>query len=449
MIGRHRVVGDQIHRQYKRFVVDEYQDVSPLQQFLLDQWLGGRDELCVVGDPSQTIYSFAGASPKHLIGFRSRFPNATVVRLVRDYRSTPQVVTLANDLMRKQDSQAVALVAQRASGPPVGFHTYPDDPAEATAIAERIESLIESGVDPVEIAILYRTNGQSEAFEDALVHQGIGYVVRGGKRFFDRPEVRKTQVLLRAAVVGGVGDAVGEQVRDVVLDAGWTEAPPPGRGAQREQWESLQAIVELADAWDGDLASFVADLDERAAAQHEPTIAGVTLSTMHAAKGLEWDAVFLAGLSEGLMPVSMAETDEAIDEERRLLYVGITRAREHLHLSYARSRNEGGRATRKRTRFLEHEWPDPRAPRRKKPTALADLGAADAALFESLREWRLEHARAQDKPAFTVLVDSSLAQIARDRPTTLGALASIRGVGAAKIDRYGAEILALVAGHVD
>ncbi len=445
VMARHREVGDTIRRQYRHFVVDEYQDVSPLQQYLLDQWLGGRDELCVVGDPSQTIYSFAGASPKHLTGFPRLYPHATVVRLIRDYRSTPQVVRLANDLTRVRGAGAVELVAQRPSGPAVAFHTYADGGAEAAETAERIEALVRSGVPLREIAVLYRTNGQSEVLEDALAQRGIAYLVRGGARFFDREEVKKAMVMLRGAAVSPSSPEVPIAVRDALDGMGWSEEPPAARGAVRERWDSLQALVDLADEWPGTLREFVNDLGERAQAQHAPTVDGVTLTTLHAAKGLEWDAVFIVGLSEGLLPISMAETEAAIEEERRLLYVGITRAREHLVLSYGRARTEGGRATRKRTRFLEKWWPEAHLAPPKPKAVAADLSVADLALFESLKAWRLAHAEADAKPAFTVLVDASLAEIAASRPATLGQLANVKGIGPSKLDRYGVQILQIVA----
>jgi DNA helicase-2/ATP-dependent DNA helicase PcrA len=462
IIGRRPEVGDQIRRQYRHFVVDEYQDVSTLQQFLLDQWLGGREELCVVGDPAQTIYSFAGASPQHLLGFAQKYPDATMVRLVRDYRSTPQVVNLANGLMKQRGASqsGVELVAQRPSGPDVAFVTHPDDATEAQRTAESIGALIESGVPAREIAVLYRINSQSEDLEDALSRKGIGYLVRGGQRFFDREEVRKGMVLLRGAAVAASDADLGERVRETLMDAGWSEEPPAERGAVRERWDSLQAIVQLADDFAADaggedpsatsLRAFVEYLAERAAAQHAPAVEGVTLTTMHAAKGLEWDAVYIVGMSEGLMPISMAETDEAISEERRLLYVAITRAREHLTLSYAMSRREGGRSNRKRTRFLGAWWPDVlQAPTRRPSTSskLAELGVEDLRLFDSLKTWRLEIAKADSKPAFTVLVDSSLVQIATTRPATLSDLARVNGIGASKLEKYGLQILEVVAEH--
>jgi len=214
----------------------------------------------------------------------------------------------------------------------------------------------------------------------------------------------------------------------------------------RERWDSLQAIVAIADDWDGTMREFVTHLEERASAQHAPAVEGVTLTTMHAAKGLEWDAVFVVGLSEGLLPISLAETEDAVEEEKRLLYVAVTRAREHLTLSFARSRKEGGRGTRKRTRFLERVWPDgPPVRARGTSTKVADLDAPEARLFETLKAWRLERAQETGKPAFTVLVDTSMAEIARKRPRTLGELAQVNGIGAQKLEKYGADILSIVA----
>jgi len=461
MIGRHHDVGDQIRRQYKHFVVDEYQDVSPLQQYVLDQWLGGRRELCVVGDPAQTIYSFAGASPQHLLGFTRKYEDAAVVRLVRDYRSTPQVVGLANGIMAQRgiSTEGVELVAQRPSGPAVGYHAYADDLSEAEGVAERIGALVAAGVSAREVAVLYRTNNQSEALEDALSKRGVGYLVRGGQRFFGREEVRKAIVMLRGAAVSPSDEPLGVQARSALEGAGWSEEPPAARGAVRDKWDSLQALAELADDVDAEsvaatgegatMRSFVEHLAERASAQHAPAVEGVTLSTLHAAKGLEWDAVFMVGMSEGLMPISLAETDEAVEEERRLLYVGVTRAREHLNLSFGRSRKEGGKATRKRTRFLEKWWPDARPaqqPRAVRATS-HDLDADELRLFEALKAWRWAHAQADAKPAFTVLVDSSLISIARNRPQTLGELAKVHGVGASKLERYGLEVIEVVAAN--
>src|SRR5690625_5809646 len=398
-------IAAEVRRQYRHFVVDEYQDVSPLQQRLLDLWLGDRRELCVVGDVSQTIYSFTGATPDFLTQFPRRFPEAAVVRLVRDYRSTPQVVSLANSVLeragRHRSSAAVHLVAQRPSGPAVRFEAFDDDVAEAAGVAARIAALEKAGVPRSEIAVLYRTNGQAEVVEQALAQAGIGYLVRGGERFFSRREVREAVVLLRGAARTMADAPMPEAVRDVLAGVGWSPEPPAARGAVRERWESLQALVALADdlatTRGADIAGLVAELEERAGAQHAPAISGVTLASLHAAKGLEWDAVFLIGVSEGLLPISLAEGDAAIAEERRLLYVGITRAREHLMLSYGKARTVVGRATRKPSRFLDGMWPAEcaapdrlyRPPRRDRAAELSDDPEA-AELFARLQAWRSE-----------------------------------------------------------
>ncbi|PFG40738.1 Rep family ATP-dependent DNA helicase [Georgenia soli] len=459
-------IAAQVRTQYRHFVVDEYQDVSPLQQRLLDLWLGGRRELCVVGDVSQTIYSFTGATPRFLTDFPRRFEGAPVVRLVRDYRSTPQVVDLANKVLsragRHRNAAAVELVAQRPSSVPVRFETYDDDLAEARGVAERIAALEKEGVPLSEIAILYRTNGQSEALEQALADAGIGYLVRGGERFFSRREVREAIVMLRGAVRASAGQPMPEAVRDVLSSVGWAPAPPAARGAARERWESLNSLVSLADELhrtrEADMAGLVAELDERMSAQHAPTVSGVTLASLHAAKGLEWDAVFLVGVSEGLLPISLAEGDAAVEEERRLLYVGVTRAREHLQLSFARARTVGGRASRKRSRFLDGIWPDDaaaarrgglsrRAAARSRTETFFEENPADAELFERLRSWRGQVAKAISKRAYTVLHDTTLQAIATAKPKDLRQLAVLRGIGATKLEAYGGQVLAVVRGE--
>jgi len=347
----------------------------------------------------------------------------------------------------------------------VRLSTYDDDEAEAAGVALAVQRLVAAGTSPREIAVLYRTNAQSEVIEQALADAGVGYLVRGGERFFSRREVRDALVLLRGSARSMGEVPVAEAVRDVLSGAGWTPEPPAARGAVRDRWDALQALVQLADdlvakePTDGaggplGLPALVAELDERAAAQHAPAVDGVTLASLHAAKGLEWDAVFLVGLSEGLLPISLAETDEAIAEERRLLYVGVTRAREHLALSWARARNPGSRASRKRSRFLTGVLPDAE-PRRggapggvpTHPQRSIDPADVDPELLEALREWRTRVALEVDRPAFTVLVDSSLQEIAASRPSTIAELVRVRGIGPAKIESYGSSLLGIVAAH--
>jgi DNA helicase-2/ATP-dependent DNA helicase PcrA len=370
-------VAREVHAAFRYFTVDEYQDVNPLQKLLLDAWLGGREELCVVGDPRQTIYSFTGATSEYLRSFAADYPQATMVRLVRDYRSTPQVVAVANRLAGAAASAASAaatvtgpagsdaLVAQRPPGPEPAVIRYADEEAEAAGVAASIAALVRSGVPPHEIAVLLRVNAHMERFERALSDGGVPYVVRGAERFYDRPEVRQALVLLRgAARAAGAGtDATGlpgelpAAVRHVLASAGLSSAPPAARGAVRERWESLAAIAGLADEMSAarpaaTLAEFAAELAERAETGHAPVAAAVTLATMHAAKGLEWDAVLLPGLTEGIMPIVHARTAEAVEEERRLLYVAVTRARIHLALSWAPARTPGAESSRQRSRFL-------------------------------------------------------------------------------------------------
>ncbi|MFD3840930.1 ATP-dependent DNA helicase UvrD2 [Streptomyces sp. NPDC058642] len=502
-------IADQVRAQYQHFVVDEYQDVSPLQQRLLELWLGDRDNLCVVGDASQTIYSFTGATPDHLLDFRTRHPGATVVKLVRDYRSTPQVVHLANGLLAQASGRAadhrLELVSQRAPGPEPVYTEYTDEPAEAEGAARRIRELMAAGVPAAEIAVLFRTNAQSETYEQALADAGVPYQLRGAERFFDRPEVRKAGIALRAASRFGGNDALLDdapdlpsQVRAVLSGEGWTTQPPAGSGAVRERWESLAALVNLAQDFaaarsGATLADLVAELDERAGAQHAPTVQGVTLASLHSAKGLEWDVVFLVGVAEGMMPITYAKTDEQIEEERRLLYVGVTRAREHLHVSWALSRSPGGRPSRRPSRFLdglrpgstgaaaraatggpggvERGFPSGAAgavPRRTRRTparcrvcgrTLTEAGEMklmrcedcpsdmDEGLYERLREWRAEQASRSGQPAFCVFTDKTLMAIAEAVPDDEGELARIPGVGVRKFNRFGADVLAICAGQ--
>jgi DNA helicase-2/ATP-dependent DNA helicase PcrA len=486
IIEAHPEVATAVRGQYRHFVVDEYQDVSALQQRLLDLWLGGRDELCVVGDPSQTIYSFTGASPVHLLNFPRRYANARIVKLVRDYRSTPQVVYLANRLLAKRTGSGPAplqLIAQRPAGPEPKLTSHDDDVAEATAVAKRVKQLVAEGVRPREIAVLFRTNGQSEQLEQALADAGLAYVLRGGERFWARKEVREALMLLRGAARAGNDELpLGEETRGVLAAAGWSVTPPSAGGSLRERWESLQALAALADEFGSTrpgatLSDLVAELEERASAQHAPAVEGVTLASLHAAKGLEWDAVFLVGLSEGLMPISFAEGWEAVEEERRLLYVGITRAREHLQLSWSRARTPGGRAGRSPSRFLEGIFPESakldaaakearrRDASRKRPVSATcrvcggvltsaverKVGRCsscpatyDEAVFERLREWRSKVAAEAKFPAYVIFTDATLVAIAETMPADEGALARVPGVGAAKLERYGEAVLGVL-----
>ena len=476
-------VAAEVRRQYKWFVVDEFQDVSPIQVSLLNLWLGGRDELCVVGDPAQTIYSFAGASADYLRDFPKRYPGTSSMELVRNYRSTPQVVATANNLLAGTGSAGVQLRSQQAAGPEVTYAEHSDEVAEAEATAAEILGLQRAGLPMREVAVLFRINAQSEAYEEALAARGIPYVIRGAARFFERAEVRKAVTLLRgnARSADGAGDDLVADVKAVLAGMEWTEKAPAGRGKVRDRWESLQAIVsqaaEFASARSGaTLGDFVDDLDRRASEQHAPVAEGVTLATLHAAKGLEWDAVFLCGMTDGTMPIVYAEGPVAVEEERRLLYVGMTRARARLAVSWALARSPGGRASRKPSRFLTGLRPEVRSDRleegragkaRKKKsiahcrecnqplmsTKERKVGRCescpatyDEELFERLRAWRVDRAGEEKVPAYVVFTDLTLQAIAEVKPADTQALLRISGIGKTKLDKYGTDVLEIIGG---
>ena len=280
----------------------------------------------------------------------------------------------------------------------------------------------------------------------------VPYVLRGGERFFDRPEIREARLLLRGAARSDpAGETLPDAVRVVLASVGWhADSPPPG-GAARERWESLAALVSLADdvvaAQPGaHLPELVAELDQRAAAQHAPTVQGVTLASLHSAKGLEWDAVFLVGLTDTTIPIQHATTQAQIAEERRLLYVGITRARDQLALSWALARSPGQRRGRRPSRFLDGLRPAAAvtAPRPKRKPITPE--AEDAELFGRLRAWRKRQAEAQSVPAYVVFSDATLVAIADAQPSSPAALANVSGVGPAKLERYAQPVLAVLAG---
>lgn len=362
MIENEPRVAEEVRAQYRFFVVDEFQDVSPLQHDLLTLWLGGRRELCVVGDASQTIYSFAGATSDYLVRFGATYPDARIVRLDENYRSSSPIIQLANRLMRGRPGALTLHAAgegtERAPAPTITRHA--DDTAEAEAVAAAIARRIADGTAPESIAVLYRINTQSIALEAALLRHGVPVQSRADSRYFDQSEVRQAIMLLRGASISITGEPLFKSVSDVLRGLGWRQDPPAGGGAERARWEALTALLTLAEEAPAatTLQQFVRELQRRQEQQHAPTRSAVTLSTIHAAKGLEWEVVHLVGLAEGLLPIVFAQGLEAIDEERRLLYVGITRARRVLELSWAQ-RQAPARAERAPSRFLD----ELRAPR--------------------------------------------------------------------------------------
>ena len=503
LMSEHPEVAETIRRTYRHLVVDEYQDVSPLQEALLKLWRGDRAELCVVGDPAQTIHSFAGAQASYLTGFGQRFPQATVIRLVRDYRSTPQVVRCANSIMAAGNGEPVArggfrpvtLQAQQPAGPEVKFVESADESVEAGGIADWLAQQAAAGVEFRDMAVLFRINAQSPPIEQALADRNIPYLVRGGERFYERPEVRQALLTLRTKARAMTGEEQGsavEHMKDILITLGWTPQPPEGAGALRERWESLAALLSVAEDLEAqsnaELASVEgalrgnltlhdvsAELDRRAEAQHVPAAQGVTVCTLHSAKGLEWDAVALLGIHEGSLPFVLATSAEQVSEEQRLLYVGITRARRLLRVSWSRTRNGNGQS-RAPSRFLQPVLPDsfrlparPPATRgRNRQSALSlhcrscGRSLADAAerkigrhldcpatyndhTMALLREWRRQEAAEQQLPAYCVFTDATLIAIAEARPGSMVDLIKVQGLGKTKADKYGEHLLAIIA----
>lgn len=492
LLSEHDDIAREIREQYRHFVVDEYQDVSPLQQSLLDLWLGGRDDVCVVGDPHQSIHAFAGARSSFLTTFAQTHPGTTIVRLVRDYRSTPQVVDLANKVIAPRRTASsppapalggVRLVAQQPPGPDVEFASHAEEPDEARAVAQWLQSVANEGVPWREMAVLFRINAQSPALEAALSQAGIPYMVRGSERFYERTEIKQALAQLRSATRAEPEGPALPLVKDVLSGLGWAEEPPEGQGKVRERWESLNALVDLAhdvgvEDPARDFSQVVAELFERASRQQAPVNQGVTLATMHAAKGLEWEAVSLFGVAEGTLPFVLATSEEQLAEEQRLLYVGVTRARSRLRISWSRTRS-GGRGARGPSRFLDGLTPAAvaaqaqrergrgRTSRRSAQEQVCRVcgrsltnGAErklgrhegcpsdyDEALFARLKAWRKKAADASSVPAFVVFTDATLLAIAESEPASESQLLAVSGVGRTKYERYGADVLSIIGGE--
>ena len=329
MLEEEREVRERVQDQYRYFTIDEYQDVSPVQQRLINAWLGKRNDICVVGDPAQTIYSFAGATPVFLNTFTQRFPDAEVIRLSTGYRSTPEITFAANALLR-HGSMGQELVAQNDHGSAPSVVGYADEVAEVNGVLSEITELLTAGTAPHEVAILARTNSQLKSVERAMQKVNLPYQVRSTERFFDRKEVRDfLSEVRKASVIPAEGQGWIDELR--------TLAQPYLTG---EAIDGIAALLHLARELDSDdnfspktLRGYLREVEDRVQQNNPPTMPVVTLATLHAAKGLEWERVFLIGASEGQLPVS----DASIDEERRLFYVGITRAKADLHISYRKN----------------------------------------------------------------------------------------------------------------
>jgi DNA helicase-2/ATP-dependent DNA helicase PcrA len=422
----------QLRSRCRAITVDEFQDVNLLQHELLERWLGPRDELCVVGDDYQAIYGFTGASPQYLLALRDRFSAATVVTLEANYRSSPQVLELANRLTPRLGGAPKTLQAVRPAGPKPSVRPYATRDEEISSVVARMRELSAEGVPYDEMAVLFRLNARSEPWEEALAEAEIPYQVRGGP-FLARPAARR----LRQALGGSHSAAVADDVRRAALEEGWAQGEELQRVGEYEatRQHDLGRLVALARQLDDGVltvAGFFAELDARFGEGSDGR--GVHLLTYHRAKGLEFEAVFLPGVEERELPVRQAKSDEAIAEERRLLYVGITRAKRHLTVTWT--------AEAKPSRFLgELGIATARAQPPRRKVAPEDLPPS----FAALREWRLKRAKEDGVPAYVVFHDSTLAEIAERAPRTRGELATVAGVGPTKLERYADDVLAALA----
>jgi DNA helicase-2/ATP-dependent DNA helicase PcrA len=418
-----------VRAHWRAFTVDEYQDVNVLQQTLLDLWLGTGDDVCVVGDDYQSIYSFTGASAQWLLGLPQRFSHAHVVRLEQNYRSTPQVLELANRLVPNLGGSEKTLRATLADGPEPELHRCSTPEEQAMLVTERVRALAGSGVPLEQQAVLVRTNARAADFEEAFHDAAIPFQ---GASLLAREAARR---LIKALGRSGATD-VSATVRSLALEHGLLESPPEKLG-EREQTRQadLVRLVRLAEQFDDgerSVAEFVASLQDRFGASAGR---GVHLMTLHRAKGLEFDAVFIPRLEEGELPSRRARGEELADE-RRLLYVGLTRARRHLLVTWSG----------KSSRFLEEMGIRPAAT----PFSSGSSGAPKQKLEATpavlaLKEWRLARARSEEVPAYVVFNDRTLAELIRLAPRTIAELAEVPGIGPAKLERYGSELLAALA----
>ena len=416
-----------LRERYAAFTVDEYQDVNLLQQSLLELWLGERDDVCAVGDDYQSIYGFTGASPEWLLGLARRYPQAAVVRLEENYRSTPQVLALANRLVPKLGGAEKSLRATRQEGPEPDLRGFESPEDEGTFVLERVRALHAEGVPYEEMAVLMRLNARSVDFEELFADARIPFQ---GAALLSRDGARQLLKGLRGAGFG----SLAEEVRRVATQQGLVD-PVPEKVGERElvRQADLARLCKLAEEFDDGSQTVEQWVEWLRARFAHGSQGGVHLLTLHRAKGLEFDAVFLPRVEEKELPCKQAlRVPGQLDEERRLLYVGITRARKHLAVTWAG----------KPSRFLLElgvEAAPPAAARK------ARAQEPDDPTYQALKRWRLERSKADEIPAYVVFHNSTLAEIAERRPKTIAELSSVPGVGPAKLERYGPEVLDALA----
>jgi len=475
---------------FRHLFVDEFQDVNPLQEHLLAAWLGDRPDLAVVGDPNQAIYSWNGAEPTFLTEFAVRHPGAEVVQLGHSYRSTPQILhTAAAVLSGGRAGSRHDLQPHRADGAVPAVVGYATDLDEANGIARAVHDNHVPGRPWSSQAVLVRTNAQTSVIEAAFRRAAIPHRVRGAAQLLDDPEVRDllgrldklreplatTLTDLEASVANQRADLLEALEDDDRYDdedeigPQVDETSAAGRRiASFEQVLRLGRdllVVDPAARTDGFSGWLRATLREDGPEAAD----AVSILTFHAAKGLEWPVVHLAGVEAGFVPISHAKAPAEREEEQRLFYVAVTRAADVLRCTWAEVRTFGAQSVDRRpspylawirgaagelAREVTHaEDPLAAVAATRAELSRADLGERplhDAHLVRTaLQAWRAEVARQASVRPTVVLSDKALEAIVRTRPTTLDELAAVRDVGLSTRERHGARLLAVVAGEAD
>lgn len=466
---------------FRHLFVDEFQDVNPLQFRLLKAWVGPEPDLCVVGDPNQAIYAWNGADSRYLDHFDEHFGNAVTVELTNNYRSTPQILGLANIALTLTPARRFELIANKADGPLPTLRSFESETAEAAGIARMARDRHAPGARWSDQAVLVRTNAQLAAFEEAFSKTGIPFRSRGKGRFLDQPEVKDTLEQLKRT-----RGPLPVVIRD--LEESLSAPPTDGVHLSDDRRANIAELVRLAREYldlepSGDAPGFFAFL--RSSLRSDDGTGGgdaVELATFHAAKGLEWPTVYLAGLEKGLVPIHYADTPEAVAEETRLFYVALTRAETNLTMSWCEKRSFGSRSqSREQSPFLEtivialemlRERTRPadlaasveavaaqrarlrandggvRPTRSRRGAALDDLSADQRAAFDALKGWRRDQARLVSAPAFTIFNDKTLIELVTAAPSNRKQLLQVNGVGPVKVERYGDELLSILAEHL-